>query len=129
MQTRSIEMDGLDAKRNIAYEFVSGQDLEDWKTGTTQYGTAGSENVIGTAKALADGIAKAKPGGTYVVFYDPAIGYNDGQKKAGPLDYSDPKDWKARVAKVNAAANELAREELRKQVQDFIKWLKAQAIV
>jgi hypothetical protein len=129
MQTVSIELDGLSKKRGIAYEFVSGQDLRDWKTGVTEYGTAGSEDVIGTAKALADGITEAKPGGTYGVFYDPAVGWNDARKKAEPLDYSDPQGWQARNAKVKAAANQLAREELRAQVKDFIKWLKAQAVI
>lgn len=128
-QTRAIPLDGLDSKRNIAFEFVSGQDLKDWESGVTNYGTAGSYDVIGTAKGLATGMAKAKPRGTYAVFYDPAVGWTDGRKKAEPLDYSDPKDWQARNAKITAAANELAREQLRAQVKDFIKWLKAQGVI
>lgn len=127
-QVISIPIDGLEQKRNIAFEYISEQDLKDLRTGTTNFGTAGSQTTIGTAKALAEGIGKTKPGGTYGVFYDPAIGWSDAREKAKPLDYSSP-DWQARNAKIKSAANEMAREELRKQVQDFVKWLKAQGVI
>lgn len=128
-QTKPITLDALDKKRGISFEFVSEQDLKDWKSGVMEFGTAGSTDLIGTAKALRDSIAKTKPAGTYGVFYDPAVGWDDAREKAGKLDYSDPNAWEARNAKIKAAAGELAKEELRKQVQDFIKWLKAQGVV
>jgi hypothetical protein len=127
-QVRSISLDGFDKKRNIAFEYVSEKDLKDWNAGVTVRGTAGDDDLIGVAKSLSAGIAKAKPGGTYGVFYDPAIGYKDALDKAGKLDYSSP-DSQARLAKIDAAASQLAREDLRKQVQDFIKWLKAQGVI
>ena len=102
--------------------------MKDWKSGFTAWGTAGGYDLIGTAKGLRDGIAKAKPGGAYGVFYDPTVGWNDASAKAGPLDYKTS-DSQARIAKIHAAASQLAREELRKQVQDFILWLKAQGVI
>lgn len=127
-QSRTIALDGLDKKRNIAFEYVSEKDLKDWKAGVTLRGTAGDDDLIGTAKALDAGIAAAKPGGVYGVFYDPAIGYKDAREKAGPLDYSTG-DWQTRNAKIDAVAGQMAREELKKQVQEFIKWLKAQGVI
>jgi len=55
---------------------------------------------ISTAKSLRSGLEAVKPEGTYVVFHDPDI-------------YS----------------LETAKTELRKQVQDFVKWLKAQGVI
>ena len=125
---KSIDLDGLDKKRNIAYEFVSEQDLKDWQTGITTMGTTGGEDLIGTAKAFAAGIAKAKPGGTYGVFYDPSVGWDDAEKTVVHGAH-DPTAWKEENAKVIAAAGKIAREQLRAQVQDFIKWLKAQGVI
>lgn len=127
-QTRSIALDGFDRKRNISFEYVSQQDLKDWNAGVTVNGTSRNDDMIGTAKSLDDGIAKAKPGGTYGVFYDPAIGWKDARAKTTDL-IPLSQDWKTENAKVDATAAKMAREELRKQVQDFIKWLKAQGVI
>ena len=122
----SIAMDGFDGKHNIAFEFVSDQDLRAWKTGVNEFGTVGDEDLIGTARALVTGIRKAKPGGVYAVFYDPSIGRGDASKRAGPAHGSD---WEAEYARVTAVAEDMAREQLRAQVKDFIKWLKAQGVI
>lgn len=127
-QVISVPIDGLEQKRNIAFEYISEQDLKDLKTGTTTWGMVTSRDTLGTAKALAEGINRTKPGGTYGVFYDPAIGWSDAYDTLKPIDYSKG-DWQTRADMTNAAANKLAKEELRKQVQDFIKWLKAQGVI
>ncbi len=129
-QVVDVQVDGVEQTRNIAFEYVSEQDLKDLKTGTTTWGMVTSHDTLGTAKALVEGINKTKPGGTYGVFYDPAIGWSDARKTIDmkPEDFLKG-DSQARSDMVDAAANRLAKEELRKQVQDFIKWLKAQGVV
>lgn len=127
-QVLSIPVDGLEMQRNIAFEYVSELDLKELKTGTTTWGMVTSHDTLGTARALAEGIGKTKPGGTYGVFYDPAIGWSDAYDTLKPIDYSKG-DWQTRGEMTRAAANRMAKEELRKQVQDFIKWLKAQGVI
>ncbi len=126
-QVVSIPMDGLEQKRNIAFEYISEQDLKDLKTGSTTWGMVTSRDTLGTAKALAEGITKTKPGGTYGVFYDPAIGWSDAYDAAKPHDHTQ--HYSVIGERTNAMAAKMAREELRKQVQDFIKWLKAQGVI
>jgi len=55
---------------------------------------------VENAKMLRDTIEKAAPEGTYAVFYN-----------------------------VEAGTAEYTKEQLRKQVQDFVKWLKAQGVI
>ena len=125
----SLSLDGFDKKRNIAYEFVSKQDLHAWQTGVTDMGSVGREDLITTAKALASGIAKTKPGGAFGVFYEPLTSWEEARKKAGLPASGKGNDFNAQEKVMKAAANEIVREQLRAQVKDFIKWLKAQGVI
>jgi hypothetical protein len=77
--------------------------------------------MLATAQAVRAGLEQAKPAGAVAVFYDPIVGYSDVRENAG----EEKVDWQA----VPEKAKMLARYELRQQVRDFIKWLKAQGVV
>jgi len=107
----TIQLDGTDARRSISYEYVSREDVYQWKLSKMW--------PMGAAESLRDGLKAAAPAGTYVVFYDPAdSGPVIGDKKG----YFDVKGYQ----KAALAAD---REDLRRQVRDFIKWLKAQGVI
>lgn len=124
-QTRAlaVELDGVDSKRNISFEYVSKEDLVKWKgdpralSASTVYGY----DVIDAADELRKAIRNAKPSGTYAVFYDPV--------ELRRIERGPGIDFGVAFSKAAAAADQLAREDLRKQVQDFIKWLKTQGVI
>ncbi len=129
----SVRLDGYDARQRIAYEYVSGDDLEKWKSGIrSNLRIVGSySDVKGTAKALRASMAKAKVAGTYAVFYDPLPDVADVDKGFGSeTEYqAASRDWSGKRAKLQAMQKDVAREQLRAQVKDFIKWLKAQGVI
>lgn len=113
VKAQSVTLDGTDGKRNISFEYVSRDDLVKWQgdSSTHRTSTVYSYNVGGAAKDLQAGIAKAKPTGNYVVFYDPVAASKD------------------RYEQLADRGTEEARSDLRAQVQDFIKWLKGQGVI
>ena len=100
----NLQLDGLDTKRNIGYEFISSEDLDSWQLS----GKTGN-NTNKVARQLQQQLAKSQPKGTYTTFYDPLA---SGESPA----YGD-------------SAKESAKELLRMQVRDFIKWLKSQGVI
>ncbi|MHB9108636.1 MAG: copper amine oxidase N-terminal domain-containing protein [Armatimonadota bacterium] len=82
-----LALDGVDAKRNIAFEYVSQDDFFTWRAADdSMNSTASSVNLLDTAKTLRTGLAAAKPAGAVAVFYDPVV-YDPvlPQKKATPF--------------------------------------------
>jgi hypothetical protein len=127
----SLTFDGTDTKNMISFEFVSSKDFEQWETGGVNGSTVSSYDMLGTARLLKQGLVYRSVPGTYAVFYDPGCNASDLQKLPG---YKAPKageevDWNARYEQEQFQARELAHNELRKQVQDFIKWLKGEGII
>jgi len=96
-----LHLDGSDKSRAISYEYISETDSGVWGTG--------SGDTYGTAVVLRDSLAKLSPKGTYGVFYAPSA--------------------ESEVAGKRVSATATTREQLRAQVQDFIKWLKAQGVI
>jgi len=69
----TLVLDGVDANRHIAFEYVSTADFYTWReTNENRMSTAWEIDLIGPARLLRDSLAKAEPGGVYGVFYDPA---------------------------------------------------------
>lgn len=130
---RAVTLDGFDERRHVAFEYVSKSDFMDWHASLTglAMSTVSHYDIVGAAKDLREGIVKAKPGGACVVFYDPCVGPKDAEKRYGyrRTDCRSDAEWKAERAKVEAMQRDLAREQLRAQVKDFIKWLKAQGVI
>lgn len=126
-----LELDGTEKKRNIAFEFVSEADFEAWQKKLEFVTMVQLKDVKGTAQLLREGIEKAGPKGVYGVFYDPGIGWKDFQNTK-PDRWSEIRrneDMDTRIKMINEGVRELAKEQLREQVKDFIKWLKAQGVV
>jgi len=100
-----LVLDGFDRRRNVAYEFVSAADLRAWSDGqvlsTVQY-----YDVIGASETLSKGLAQWNRPAWVGVFYDPAA------TRVNPIGRPQP-----------------GQEELRQQVRDFIRWLKAQGVI
>jgi hypothetical protein len=98
-QLPALVLDGVNPQRAVAYEFVSQADTKAWEKEITPAGASlwGPESA---AALLQRGLVKAKPAGTYALFYDPEY-----PTAAG------------------------AKEQLGKQVRDFVAWLKAQGVI
>lgn len=125
---RPLKLDGTDKKRRISFEYVSQTDFDAWKKKEGILGSAYSYDILEAAKSLRDGLVKVGPKGAYAVFYDPLS--HPGSVK---LSYSDKsltnKDWAAERVRRDKEAKNTARQELRKQVKDFIVWLKSQGVI
>lgn len=123
MKAQAIVLDGVDKKRNIAFEYVSEGDLVKWQGDPSDHpaSTLISYNIGGAAKDLQAGLAKGKPVGTYAVFYDPVA--------LAKLRYAPGQDLEEQRIRAEGAAIDEARAELRAQVRDFIKWLKGQGVI
>jgi hypothetical protein len=118
----TVDADGIDRKRKIAFVFVSQDDADHGNllNGSSVYGYDLKQG----AKALIAKMSKYQPETIVGTFYDPMMKRNRSLGKAEKV-----KDWKAYFKKVRERAKASDREELRKQVRDFVKWLKAQGVI
>jgi len=124
----SVLLDGMDTKLGVGYEFVSDSDFLEWLGKDFLWASSVEErSSLKSAELLRSGIAATRVRGTYGVFYEP---YTSPDYKW--LYKNGKTDWEATNAQHKATAEhakDVAREDLRKQVQDFIKWLKAQGVI
>jgi hypothetical protein len=111
-----LKLDLYAKKQKVAVEYVSQDDFKAWegKDGGPR-SSVSSVDILDAATRLRDGLEKAKPAEMVGVLYDPMSRVN----------YDGKKDWKDSEADAKVAA----REELRKQVKDFMAWLKAQGVI
>ncbi len=123
-------LDGIDSKRKFAYVFVSRTD------GTTSYGATASEaKTLSRAREITTQLRREPSVQTVGVFYDPMPGTapsNVIQFKRISLakDRADD-ELAARLRQDELAKNtpKEAAKQLRLQVRDFVKWLKAQGVI
>jgi len=112
-----LALDGTDAARNVSFEFVSGRDLDSWSLEDYQNPSSVSRyDNLAAAEVLREGLARTGADAVVGVFYDP-VSYYDYLYR----DYGENRE--------KAEAKEQAVEALKRQVADFIAWLKAQGIV
>jgi hypothetical protein len=108
----TLVADGFDAKNGIAFVVVSEKDADQWTK------PDGSTVDYYDAKALAAEvvakIGKTKRKGVVGTFYEP---FASPERTGG--------NWEQERAKALVQG----REELRKQVRDFVKWLKSQGVI
>jgi len=120
-------------KRDQADSFTAIPDFDSWERrgllDVFYRTTASTLNLRSAADILRAGLKEARPKGAYAVFYDPCVGRKDAEKAGWKPLLPPNADYRAIRAKETAKATELAREELREQVKDFIKWLKAQGVI
>ncbi len=108
--TGELSLDGYSEDLGIGVEFVSTDDILDWKTDTGMAATVEEFDLKGTAQRLADCTDNV------AVFYDPTA--ND------DLDFTGSNE-----ESYVESSREQSLEELRAQVRDFLQWLKAQGVI
>ena len=108
--TGELSLDGCSEDLGIGVEFVSTDDILDWKTDTGMAATVEEFDLKGTAQRLADCTDNV------AVFYDPTA--ND------DLDFTGSNE-----ESYVESSREQSLEELRAQVRDFLQWLKAQGVI
>ena len=105
-----LELDGYSEALGIGVEFVSTDDILDWKADTGMAATVEEFDLKGTAQRLADCTENV------AVFYDPTA--DDYRDFTGSNEESYVESSK-----------EQSLKELREQVRDFLQWLKAQGVI
>ena len=126
-QEMDLKLTGFDKNHKVAFEYVSTDEIEAW-TPKDQgcISTVSSYDLAGAAKSLSDGLQHQAGTPWIGIFYEPAAA-NYGRvhlrKNATEAEYEKAHAAAAKKAKVIDA------EELRKQVRDFVEWLKAQGVI
>ena len=69
----TVDLDGFDLTRRIAYEYVSDRDVGRWATKGRDGSTAWGWDMHEGAGLLRKALVKRHPAGTYAVFYDPVV--------------------------------------------------------
>jgi hypothetical protein len=118
-----LVLDGIDAQRRMGYEYVSEADYLSWQATDAEHGLIETYDYIGAAKTLRSSIEAAKPSGAYGVFYDPMPNYFAVEERM------TRETAEGQTTNYIRAGNDLAREELRAQVKDFIAWLKTEGVI
>lgn len=117
-KTGDLQLDGYDAKNKIGFEFISSDDYDKWQVKQSIYSTVSDYDFLSTARVLRDGIKNKNGDSTIGIFYN-------NMEMLPHEDILKSNDWKALEERTKA----LAEEELRKQVKDFLDWLKAEGIM
>jgi hypothetical protein len=112
-------IDARDKKRNVSYVFVSMGDGI-----TPSRSSVFHSSPLSQAKSLVKHLKHAETGQTIGVFYDPMT--ETAVKKNGEYDWKASRSGREERQK---AATVTAKQQLRLQVQDFVKWLKAQGVI
>lgn len=122
-QAKPLELDGHDAEKKVAVEFISSEDY--FKMGGPMSGSTVQEYEF---KKVAAEVAEAakKHGGEPIflgVFYDPAARL----PKVRPVaDNGNAADWQAAWKEARDQGKEESKKLLRAQAVDFVAWLKKQ---
>lgn len=135
-----LAMDGFDVNMKIAFEFVSKDDVVEWKGDEGVYSTVESYDALSSAEKLKDGLDGRNEGNTVALFYDPMDFekemHDKYQKKLNEISTNDKlsddeknEKWRDTFQKYEDELKELKLTQLKEQVKDFIGWLKAQGII
>lgn len=117
---KPLVLDGQDSDHQVFYEYISWDDMNDWEE---QLSTVYSYDSRAAARRTRELLKAARPAGAYAVFYDPFFRVEAVRKDNGAWDHA------ATMEKRQIEGMESERELLRKQVQDFIAWLKTQGVI
>lgn len=117
----SLKLDGYNSAEKIGFEFISKEDYNSWHIEEGVWSSVEDFDFLSTAKLLRDGLENKNGEASIGVFYNPMERLSEDELK---LD-NENRDWDAMEVKVK----QMAEENLRKQVKDFLEWLKAQGIM
>jgi len=120
--TGDLVLDGYDESTGIGFEFVSSADIKEWAVEERPGSSVDCYDFAETARALQQGIAESADSATVAVFYEPGSDSRD-ERVQSILDKTKNYYERGRELK------ELAKEDLREQVRDFIAWLRAEGII
>ena len=127
LQRQNLVLSGFDEKHNVAFEFVSQKEFKAWENKNPAcMSTVSVYDMKGTAESLRTGLQSETGLPWMGVFYEPAASAPDMHRLSKNATEAD---WKAAWDKHEKAARKIGEEELRKQVDDFIRWLKAQGVI
>lgn len=116
----TLQLDGYDAKKKIAFEFISEEDYKAWAIEEGKRSTVDDYDFLSTAKVLNKGLSGKNGENTIGIFYNPMVGFSK-------EEMSNIKEESFREMRIRR--NQLAKDDLKKQVRDFLEWLKAQGIM
>ena len=126
-------LDGADADNKIAFEFISQDDVYEWrKENEEAAATFTLYDTKGTAEQLREELVSYGPDIALGIFYDPCNdvdmeGAYDAMAKAEEQGMTF--DWEGAKLEQEARARAKSEEELRAQVRDFLDWLKGQGVI
>ena len=130
-QKKDLALTGYDKTHNVAFEFISTKEIESWRQKNSHCGSSvSSYRLKDTAQDLIVDLQKHpthKNSPWVGVFYEPSSTIK------GPLVFEElppSRDKYLAALKTRSEAGKaLGTEELRKQVRDFLAWLKAQGVI
>ena len=125
----NLTLDGYATDKKIGFEFVSIDDYEKWSGNQKGLSIVELYDVKNTAKLLQKGISNKNGDSNIGVFYDPMpldevinSASEKAKKEGKTIEMSDYHELRVK-------AIEMADEQLRLQVRDFLEWLKAQGVI
>lgn len=116
-----LKLDGYDDEKKIAFEFVSREDYDNWHSEEGVWSSVQDFDFLSAASALRNGLENSNGDISIGVFYNPMERLPENELKQG----TENNDWDAMEARIK----DMAEDNLRKQVKDFLEWLKAQGIM
>jgi len=125
----NLMLDGYSTDKRIGFEFVSSADYKEWEVNQGTRSTVDDYDFLSTAKLLQKGIEDNKQDTNIGVFYNPMTPYEDIKPF---LEVPEKKNGESQTVDfdmIQAKTNEMALEQLRLQVRDFLEWLKAQGVI
>lgn len=127
LQKRDLALDGYDKKHDVAYQVVTQDDFAQWeRKDRTMWCSVSSYDFKTTAQTLTNGLTQAKGQTIVGVFYEPAASAPRAEfPRKGATEAQQQAFWDGQAK----AARKLGEQELRAQVQDFVKWLKGQGVI
>lgn len=123
-QKGALVLDGYDAEKKIAFEFVSRDDIYGWvKKNNTVWSSVESFRFLEAAAILAQGLEGRTEGMQLAIFYDPHYDFKAAEIQ--DIVNNNTGDFELMEEKLK----ERVKADLREQVRDFLNWLKGQNII
>jgi hypothetical protein len=130
LQKRDLVLDGYDKAHDVAYQVVTQEDFAQWeRQDRGMWCSVSSYDFKAAAQGLTNGLSRAGGKTVVGVFYEPGGRVSIATERQQPREDATDAEWQAFWKKQQAAGRKIGEQELRAQVQDFVKWLKAQGVI
>lgn len=119
-----LVLDGVDNSKDIAFEFVSKDDIGSWlDKNSGRASSVETYRFLDTAETLAGGMVDKTESFNVATFYDPYFKFDS--QNIQDLIKSNKDDYNILQQKLK----DQVKSDLREQVRDFLSWLKGQGII